>query len=164
MKPEERSALWERYVDAPARLRTALERVPKDALQWRPAPDKWSIHEVVAHCADSETVAATRIRYVVCEDQPVIQGYDQDRWARASNYHSMPLELALRQVEQVHAWTAEFLRALPDSALERVATHTESGAYSAEKWLRIYAKHIDDHVVQIERTLAQWNQRAARSV
>ncbi len=60
----ERDALIEQYAQGPDELRKALARVPKEALQWRPAPGKWSAHEVVVHCADSETNAALRLRYL----------------------------------------------------------------------------------------------------
>lgn len=162
MTSDEKQQLIERYERGPALLRETLARVPKAALQWRPAPGKWSVHEVVCHCADSETIASARIRYLIGEDHPTIQGYDENRWAQRLDYHAVPLELALRQVEQVRAWTVELLRRLPDSAWERTATHTESGAYSGAKWLAIYAEHLEVHSRQIERNLAAWNAGAAR--
>jgi len=161
MKPDERNALIERYTRGPQLLREALARVPKEALQWRPAPGKWSAHEVVGHCADSETVSSTRIRYVVGEDRPTIQGYDQDRWAQAFDYHAQPLDLALKQVEQVRAWTTELIRRLPDSAWAREATHTESGRYLASRWLELYAEHLEVHARQIDRIVAAWKAQPA---
>src|SRR6185436_9273199 len=113
MTPKERLALIERYANGPALLRAAVARAPKDVLQWRPAPDKWSVHEVVCHCADSETVASTRLRYLGGEERPTLYGYDQDRWAQRSDYHALSLEMALKQVEQVRAWTAELVRRFP---------------------------------------------------
>ena len=65
MSRGEREALVEQYARGPGRIREALARVPHEALQWRPAPGKWSVHEVVVHCADSETNAALRIRYLL---------------------------------------------------------------------------------------------------
>jgi hypothetical protein len=157
MTPNERKALIERYANGPKLLRAALAKLPAEAVAWRPAPGKWSAHEVVQHCADSETIASTRIRYVVGEEQPTIYGYDQDRFAERFEYASLPLDLALRQVDMVREWTTALLRRFPDSAWTRTATHTESGPYGAEKWLTIYAKHLDDHAAQIERNLAAWN-------
>jgi hypothetical protein len=154
--------LWiERYAAGPARLRDALARVPPDALQWRPAPEKWSAHEVVGHCADSETISSTRIRFLVGEDRPTIAGYDQDRWAKRFDYHVMPLDLALRQIDQVRAWTTAWIRGLPDAAWSREGTHTESGRYSAEIWLKIYAEHLEIHARQIDRIVEAWVARPA---
>lgn len=161
MTAAERDALFVRYEQGPALLKTALAEVPAEALQWRPAEGKWSAHEVIVHCADSETNSAMRIRYLVGEDAPVIMGYDQDRWARQMRYHALPLELSLRQVETVRAWTAVFIRGLPESAWARAGRHTEhAGPYGAEQWLRIYAEHLETHARQILRNVEAWKARA----
>jgi len=151
-----REALIRQYADGPARLRGALAKVPPPALKWRPAPSEWSAHEVVCHCADSETNAYARIRFVVAEKSPTIQGYDQETWAVALDYHSLPLEPALAVVETIRASTAALIRGLPDEAWTRVGHHTESGRYGAEDWLHMYADHLEIHARQIETNVAQW--------
>jgi hypothetical protein len=158
---EEREALVVRYARGPALLRQALGEVPPEALRWRPAEGKWSAHEIVVHCADSETNSSMRIRYLVGEDAPVIMGYDQDRWARAMDYHALPLELSLGQVESVRAWTLAFIRTLPESAWARAGRHTEHPEpYTAERWLEIYAEHLELHARQLRRNIAAWQARA----
>lgn len=161
MTPQERLTLIERYAAGPRLLFEAVERMPAEALQWRPAPGKWSVHEVVCHCADSETVSSTRIRYLIGEDRPALQGYDEGRWAQRFDYHSLPLALARRQIEQVRAWTTDLIRRFPAEAWAREGTHSESGRYGAETWLGTYAEHLEIHARQVERNLAAW-QRAAR--
>lgn len=151
-----REALIQQYAQGPARLRAALAQVPPGARQWRPAPGEWSAHEVVVHCADSETNAAARIRYVVAEKDPVVLGYDQDAWAVTFDYHQHPLEPALATVEAVRANTVVLLRRLPEEAWSRAGRHTESGPYGALDWLRIYAEHLEGHARQIEGNLEAW--------
>jgi hypothetical protein len=157
---QEREGLIARYAAGPARLRAALAAVPPEAMQWRPAPGEWSAHEVVCHCADSETNSYARIRYLLSEKDPVIQGYDQEQWARDFDYHAAPLAPALATVEAVRANTAALIRRLPEAAWAREGRHTESGRYTAEDWLRIYAEHLEGHARQIEANVAAW--RAAR--
>ena len=161
MSPAERERLIRQYSEGPARLRGALARVPEEARKWRPAPGEWSAHEIVCHCADSETNAAARIRYVVAEKDPVVLGYDENTWAVRFDYHSHPLETALTTVEAIRANTAAVIRRLPDSAWAREGRHTESGRYTAEDWLRIYAEHLENHAQQIEKNLAAWQARGA---
>ena len=72
LNPDEREALIAKYAAGPGRLREAISAVPAAARQFRPAPGKWSAHEIVVHCADSETNAAARIRYVLAEKDPVV--------------------------------------------------------------------------------------------
>jgi hypothetical protein len=145
-----RRALIEQYGAGPGRLRAALAAVPPAALQWRPAAGEWSAHEVVCHCADSETNAAARIRYLLVEPDPVILGYDENAWARDLDYHAHPLDVALATVDAVRANTAALLRRLPEAAWSRAGRHTDSGSYTAEDWLRIYAEHLEVHARQIE--------------
>ena len=148
-----RQQLIARYENGPKLVRAALAKVPHAAMHWKPAPDRWSVHEIVQHCADSETTASTRIRFLVGEEQPTIMGYDQDRWAKHLDYARLPLEPALAQLDAVHAWTTALLRQLPESAWSRTGTHSESGHYTAAKWLEIYAGHLETHVRQIERNV-----------
>jgi len=156
----EREALIQRYADGPARLQAALATVPAAAVQWRPEPGEWSAHEVVVHCADSETNAAARIRYLTAEVDPVILGYDEAEWARRFDYHDHPLEPALALVEAVRANTLALIRRMPEGGWQRVGRHSESGRYSAEDWLTIYAEHLEGHARQIEANVAAW--RAAK--
>ena len=152
------ASLIRRYEDGPRLLGEALKEVPKEALQWRPGPGKWSVHEVIGHCADSETNSAIRIRYLIGEDGARIMGYDQARWARRFDYHRMPLEVALAQVVMVRQWTTVFIKGLPREAWVRAGTHSEmpGEAYTAAKWLEIYAEHLEIHARQIRRNLDAW--------
>jgi hypothetical protein len=155
----EREGRIARYAAGAARLRAALEHVPAEAREWRPGPGKWSVHEVVSHCADSEVNAYARIRYVLAEPEPLIVGYDQDRWAQVFDYHEQPMELSLAVIDAVRAATAALLRRLPEEAWSREGRHTEVGRYHAAKWLEIYSEHLDSHAGQITRTLAAWRER-----
>jgi hypothetical protein len=160
----EREALIDRYGEGPSRLKAALAKVPAGALQWRPKAGEWSAHEVVVHCADSETNGTARIRYLAAEPDPVvIQGYDEAEWARRFDYHSHPLEPALAVVEAVRANTLALLRRLPEDAWQRGGRHTDSGTYSAEDWLKIYAEHLEIHARQIEDNVAAWRVASGRS-
>ena len=157
---DERQKLIEQYAAGPARLKAALATVPPAALQWRPKPGEWSAHEIVVHCADSETNSFVRIRFLAAEKDPVLQGYDQDHWAKTFDYHTLPMETALAVVTGVRDSTTALLRKLPESAWSNVGRHTESGRYTAEDWLKIYADHLEGHAGQIEANVAAW--RAAQ--
>ena len=157
MEAKEREALIRRYEEGPARLRAAFEQVPEEARKWRPGPGRWSAHEVVCHCADSETNAAGRIRHVVAEKGTTVLGYDQDHWAKRFDYHEHPIAAALAAVDAVRANTVPLLRKLDEAGWARVARHTESGRYSAEDWLLSYAEHLEKHSAQIGRNLEAWS-------
>ncbi len=154
----ERERHIEQYAAGAARLSAAWAAVPPEARQWRPGPGEWSPHEVVCHTADSETNAYTRIRFLVAEDSPVLQGYDQERWPFALDYHALPAESALATVTAVRNHTTAFIRHLADAAWRRIGTHSESGPYRGDDWLRIYGAHLEDHAQQIERAVERYRQ------
>ncbi len=156
MTPEQRDRLIQQYAGGAARLRAAVEAVPTRARQWRPAEDEFSVHEVACHCADSETNAHMRLRYLAAEDSPTIVGYDPGKWARAFDYHQHPLEAALAAVEAVRANTVPLLRRLPEETWGRAGTHTESGRYTPEDWLQIYATHVEEHIQQVGAVYGAW--------
>lgn len=155
----ERATLIERYAHGPTLLKGALAKIPVEALRWKPAPAKWSAHEIIVHCADSETNGHMRLRYLLGEPDPVIVGYDQDHWASTFDYHAHPLEPALATVAAVRANTVPLLKRMSEQDWHKVGRHTESGRYAAEDWLAIYAEHLEKHSRQLERNLAEWNRR-----
>jgi DinB superfamily len=162
LSASERESLIQQYARGPEKLRAALAATPPEAVQWRPEVGEWSAHEVIVHCADSETQAASRIRVVVSEKEPVILGYDEAAWARDLDYHAHPVDVALATVDAVRANTVALLRRLPEAAWRREGRHTESGRYTAEDWLRIYAEHLENHARQIEANVAAWRRSVGR--
>ncbi len=130
-------------------------------MQWRPAPGQWSAHEVIVHCADSESISYGRLRFLLAEPEPVLVGYDQDRWAVALDYHALPLEPALATIDAVRGNTVPLLRRLPEAAWSLSGRHTESGPYGVLDWLRIYAEHLEGHGRQIDDNVAAWRARPA---
>lgn len=164
MTPAERERRIKQYAEGPARLRAVLETVPEDALQWRPAPDEFSVHEIVVHCADSETNAAARIRYLMAEKDPVIQGYDPANWASRFDYENHPLETALATIEAVRANTVPVIQRLNAGAWGKSGTHSESGKYTGNDWLRIYSDHLEEHIEQMKKNVAAWRTAGSRKV
>src|SRR5262249_32701590 len=134
-------------------------RVPKEAVTWRPAPGKWTVHEVVIHCADSEVNAHMRLRFLLGQDNPAIMAYDEARWAIDLDYHALPLEPAFTAVRAVRANTVPLLHRLTETQWSRTGNHPDHRSYGVETWLQIYAEHLEIHERQIERTLKQWGDR-----
>jgi hypothetical protein len=157
----DRSRRIDQYAEGPERLRAAIEAVPEDARKWRPGEGKWSAHEVVCHCADAEVTAAVRLRFLLCEADPVIQGYDEAKWARELGYHEFPLEPSLEAVRAVRGHTTALLRTLRPGDWTKTGRHSVSGEWSVDRWLTIYSEHVHKHAGQIERNLAAWRSKIA---
>lgn len=72
-----------------------LASVPAAHEEYRYAPGKWSLREVVGHLVDTERLFAFRALWFARGGGGELAGMDQDAWARASTAGSRPLaELA----------------------------------------------------------------------
>jgi hypothetical protein len=154
MDAAQRQALIERYRDGYRAVLAALEGSTPAELDARPAPGEFTAREVVHHLADSEMTSAIRLRRLVAEDEPTIQGYDENAFARRLYYGQRPIEPSLEALRAARASTATILAHLTAAEWRRAGTHTESGRYSVETWLEIYAAHAHDHADQIRRARA----------
>jgi hypothetical protein len=150
MDASERAELIAEYERGYASVEEALEGATPEELDARPDPHEWSAREVVHHLADSEMTSAIRLRRLLAEDDPMIAGYDEGEFARRLHYQR-PLEGSLLAFRGARESTLPLLHALSEDEWARAGTHTESGSYSVETWLRIYAAHGRDHADQIRR-------------
>ena len=151
MTPEERNVLIKQYADGYDEVIRALDNFPAESLGAHPLAGKWSAREIVHHLGDSETTSAIRIRQLLVQDDPLIQGYDQDQYATRLRYNERDMAPALEAFRYARETTMQLLPTLSEDDWQRAGTHTESGRYTLEDWLRIYAAHAHNHAAQIRR-------------
>ena len=151
MTQVDRDELIARYAAGYDQVVGVLEGFPKDKLTARLIPGKWSAAEIVQHLADSEMTSAMRLRRLLVEDKPVIEGYDQDLFATKLQYNERDIAPALEAFRAARATTSQLLTRMTEEDWLREGVHTESGRYTAEDWLRIYAAHAHGHADQISR-------------
>jgi len=147
-----RDALLDRYRGGYQTVADALGGIPEAELDTRHG-DEWSARMVAHHLADSEATAYVRLRRLIAEDDPVIDGYDEAEFARRLHY-DRPIAASLAVLAAVRAASLQLLESLSPEEWERSGTHSESGAYSVDDWLRIYAAHAHDHAGQIRSAAA----------
>jgi len=145
-----RRRLIEKYKDGYRAVSDALREISESELDARPAPGKWSARDIVHHLADSEMTSALRLRRLIAEDCPAIQGYDQDQFSRRL-YYDRPIQASLDAFRGARHTTAEILERMTEAEWAREGTHSESGRYTVDRWLEIYAEHAHTHADQIRR-------------
>lgn len=148
MDESKRKALIGQYRDGYSAVAEALLKITEDELNTPPAPGKWCVREIVHHLGDSEMIAAVRLRFLLAQDRPAIQAYDQDEFARRLQY-DRPYQTSLELFRYARESTAEILERMSPADWRREGTHSELGAYSVETWLEIYAAHAHKHATQI---------------
>jgi len=151
MTPEERKELIATYAAGYDEVMNALNGFPVESLAAHPIPGKWSAREIVHHLGDSETTSAGRLRKLLVDDNPTIQGYDQDEFATKLRYNERDMAPALEAFRSARETTGQLLELMNEDDWKRAGTHTESGPYSMQDWLKIYAAHAHNHAAQIRR-------------
>jgi hypothetical protein len=158
MDHDERAALLQRYADGAAEVRNAVQDLTDAELDAAPANDPdadgWTARQIVHHLADSEMTSAIRLRRLIAEHEPAIAAYDEAEYARRLHYDSRPIDASLDAMEAARRSSLDLLHHLTDEEWQRRGTHTESGPYDVEGWLRIYTDHAHDHADQIRRAAA----------
>src|SRR5687768_17845026 len=149
MNAAEREALIDQYEDGFRAVSAALEAITDAELEAREAPGEWSPREIVHHLADSEMTSAIRLRLLIAQDAPTLLGYDQEAFVR-NLYPDRPIAPSLAAFEAARAATAPILRRLSEEQWRRAGTHSESGRYTVEDWLRIYGDIYHVHDCQID--------------
>jgi hypothetical protein len=156
MDASTRAALIAKYREGCQVVAEALAGYSEDSLDGRPAPGKWSAREIVHHLADSEMIAAIRLRRLLAEDKAMLQAFDQKLYA-GRLFYDRPIQASFDAFRAARQSTAEILERMTEAQWRRAGTHSEMGHISPEKWLTIYAHHAHTHAEQIRnaRSAAQ---------
>ena len=139
---------------AAKKLDRLVKGVPASKLRKRPAPDKWSVSEILAHLADAEIVIAWRIRSILGAPGTPIQAYDQDAWAAVGNYAKRDPRKSIEQFRTMRDANLAFYKSLSPEQWKFSGMHAERGEESIERVARMIAGHDINHILQIERILA----------
>jgi DinB superfamily len=139
------------YEMAPSLVVAALEGLDETQLHYVPKEGEWSIHEIVIHLADSETMGYWRLRKTLAEEGSILPVYDEAAWAQKLSYRTQERRLAIALFTNLRASTAALLRSLPTEAWERTSNHPEHGTINVYDLFTIYLQHGEIHLQQIER-------------
>jgi len=123
-------------------------------LRKRPAPEKWSPAEIIAHLADAEIVVSWRIRAILGAPGTPIQAFDQDAWVVAGHYGKRDARKSLEQFRLLRETNLALYKMLAPEQWKHYGMHAERGEESVERIVGMMAGHDINHLEQVERILA----------
>ncbi|HEV7217759.1 MAG TPA: DinB family protein [Terriglobales bacterium] len=132
----------------PTQLARLSETLGVKRMEHSPAPGKWNAREILCHLADCETVFAFRLRQTLAEDNPVIQPFDQDKWA--APYSSYTAAEAMAAFSSLRQWNLTLIRNLPREAFAKKVKHPERGEMTFKTIVETMAGHDTNHLRQVE--------------
>jgi hypothetical protein len=125
----------------PSQLERRLRGVAPQELIRRPAPEKWSIAEIVAHLADAELAMGWRLRNMLANPGVALTWWDQAVWAERLGWTLRESNLRLLQSVPRVRWA------------ECYGVHEVRGRQTVEEFVRLEAAHDLNHLRQIDRIL-----------
>ncbi|HEY1343255.1 MAG TPA: DinB family protein [Bryobacteraceae bacterium] len=132
----------------PAILRGLMSEITADDAQWKPAPDRFSIAEVLAHLSHSEGHCyRARLDRFLSEERPELE--PDDAQMHLALYRDRDPEDEFDHFEEQRESNVEFLRSLTEADGERRALHLETGEITLAQMLHEWALHDLGHVRQV---------------
>lgn len=162
MAAPQHADLIDRLARFPAALQAAAAIASDPDTRWKPAPEHWSILEIVCHLADEEAEDfAVRLR-ATFEGAPW-PPLDFDNIAQRRGYSTRDLAAELARFESQRAANMKWLRSIAASADFTTAhQHAKLGPIAAGDLLTSWAAHDALHLRQIAKRLHNLAQRDAQ--
>ncbi len=143
-------------------LSRLIKGVSASKLRRRPAPEQWSVAEILAHLADSEVVSSWRMRAILGASGTPIEAYDQNAWAAAGHYETRDPRQCIEQFRVMRNANLSLFNSLTPEQWSHYGMHAERGKETIEHLVKLIAGHDLNHIQQIERILASLKGKPVR--
>jgi hypothetical protein len=132
----------------PEILRGLMAGLSDEDARWKPAPDRFSVAEVLAHLSHSEVHCyRMRLDRFMAETRPEFESDDAQMYLDL--YRGADPKEAFNQFQDRRKINIEFLRSLPADAGGRFALHREFGEITLSQMLNEWALHDLGHIRQV---------------
>lgn len=146
-------------------LRALLDGITDEQTRWKPAPDRWSIAEVLEHLSHVESHGfRIRVERMVTENDPNLEVYDQLAYAASGQYSGREAEESMAHFEEQREDNIVYLNSLPLSVVHRTGQHEGIGPITVGQLLNEWAFHDLGHIRQIAelvRVIRYWPEMGA---
>jgi uncharacterized damage-inducible protein DinB len=144
-----RREMIDQIEETPARLRAAVAGLTPEQLDTPYRPGGWTVRQVVHHVPDSHLNAYVRFKLGLTEQEPAVKTYEEALWAELPDTRTVPVEVSLDLLENLHRRWVALLRSLPATDYERSVLHPSLGVLSLDQLLGMYAWHGRHHTAHV---------------
>jgi uncharacterized damage-inducible protein DinB len=95
-----------------------LETITEEQANYRYAPDKWNIRQIVGHITDHERIMTYRALRFSRKDTTQLPGYDQNLFVDNSRFDELSLEQLITDFKNVRSATNSFIDSLSEWQLK----------------------------------------------
>jgi len=147
LTPREVAALLQA---AATTVRAELSALPREALNWHPAPGEWCVKEVLGHLIEAERRGfAGRIRLILSNDEPEFETWDQPAVARERRDCERNLGDLLDEFSALREASVVLVAGLREAELQRGGHHPTVGYLHVADLLHEWVHHDRNHIRQM---------------
>jgi len=134
----------------PEKLERVLSSMSLGEMKIRPAANKWSVQEVLAHLADVEEIGMrSRVAAMIEAENPLLLSFDQEKRGEEMKYNRKHPLKSLASLARQREANVKWLKTLKPAELKRRGTHQKVGEISVEELVTEWAFHDLGHLRQI---------------
>jgi len=134
----------------PDKLKREIASMSLKEMKTRPAPNKWSVREVLAHLDDVEEIGMrARVAAMIEAENPLLPSFDQEERAQEMKYNCKHPLKSLASLTRQRQANLIWLNRLKPAQLKRRGTHEKVGNLSVEELVTEWAFHDLGHLKQI---------------
>ncbi len=145
----ERAGYVARLRDLPSAMRAAVHGLRADQLDTPYREGGWTVRQVAFHLGDSHLNFLMRLKLGLTERRPIIRPYDENAWLATGDAFSSSIEESLAFVDALHQRLDAITSSVDASLGARTVVHPETGEFTVDQLLAMYAWHGDHHVAHI---------------
>lgn len=145
-----------KYIEGYDILNNKLAKIPAKAIHYKPAPDKWSINEIIVHLADSEANGYIRAKKIIAESGTRSTVSEHQTWAAVLYYDQMNLKDALELIKVLRVNLHALLKLIDEEIWYNYIFHPDFGKITLKDWIQHYINHMEIHLEQINSNYQGW--------
>ncbi|MEO7540018.1 MAG: YfiT family bacillithiol transferase [Pyrinomonadaceae bacterium] len=135
--------------DLPSKISSAVSGLNDIQIETHYRAGGWTVRQTVHHIADSHSNALIRFKLALTEYvPPTIKPYFEDRWAELGD-SKLPVEVSIQMLGAIHQRWSALLDSMNETDFQRSFIHPETGVWTLEGALALYAWHSRHHTAHI---------------
>jgi|KBSMisStaDraftv2_1062788.scaffolds.fasta_scaffold00036_59 hypothetical protein len=126
-----------------------IEDLDPQKIQDRIVPDKWSIHENIAHLAKYQVLFGERVRQILDTKEPIFARYRAEDDPDFVEWCKWSTEQLLSRLEKDRQFLFTYITQLTSSQLDRIGIHQKFGKLTLTQWIEFFLLHEAHHCFTI---------------
>ena len=130
-------------------IRNILSTIDNSRLLIRPQPNKWNIHDNIAHLTRYQPVFIDRINQILLEEAPFFGRYVAEEDPQFEICRALNIETLFQQLDADRKRIFDLITTLTDIQLNRTGIHKKYGRLNIIQWTEFFLLHESHHIFTI---------------